>query len=118
MSTNDREINVRVEQQLTRRGIDTSKLTVSAHQGDVMIQGALQKRSIRESAMSSSDMKMLDRSLRRVRDVRNIIWNLQNWEKHGTSWRAAIGHKQKGGDEGGAPVGAGAGAPGAHGTDG
>lgn len=100
MSGDDRQVNVRVEQQLTRRGVDTSKLTVSSHKGDVIIAGALQKRSIREAPMSGSDMKMLDRSLRRVPNLRSIVWNLTNWEKRGNAWVGRLGGGGGGGEGG------------------
>lgn len=88
MTVGDREINVRIEQQLTRLGINTQKLTISAHQGEVLIQGELEKRSVREKPMSGTDMKMIDRKLQRVRDVKRIQWNLTNWERRGMQWLA------------------------------
>ncbi|MEW5692524.1 MAG: hypothetical protein AB1765_04440 [Candidatus Hydrogenedentota bacterium] len=89
MSVEDRVINIRIEQMLTKRGINTNLLTISSTQGDVVIIGVLLPRSHREQDKFSKPlhMKMLDKELRKVPNLKSINWRLANWKKEGSSWK-------------------------------
>lgn len=87
MAVDDRLINVRVDQVLVRRGIDTSKLTVSSTKGSVMIAGFLKGRSKNSDVKQGSDLKMLDASLRRIPNLKGVNWNLTNWRREGNSFK-------------------------------
>ncbi|MBL4888747.1 MAG: hypothetical protein JKX97_01845 [Candidatus Lindowbacteria bacterium] len=95
MSVDDRLINIRAEQALVRRGVDTSKLTVSSSKGNVTISGELKARSKRYEITKGSDMKQIDMSLRRVPNLKAVTWVLQNWKKSGSTWKVQSGKKKK-----------------------
>lgn len=76
---------------LVRRGIDTSKLTVSSTKGSVMVTGFLKGRSKNTELKQGADIKMLDSSLRRIPNLKGIQWNLTNWRRDGTAWKKVAG---------------------------
>jgi hypothetical protein len=96
MSVDDRMINVRVDQTLVRRGIDTSKITVSSAKGTVSISGFLKGRSKSNDLKSSNDIKQIDHALRRIPNVKGITWLLQNWRRDGTTFKKVLGTKEEG----------------------
>jgi len=91
MSVDDRTINVRVDQMLVRRGIDTSKLMVSSAKGTVTVTGFLKGRSKNTELKAGADIKMLDSSLRRIPNLKGVQWNLSNWRRDGTAWKKVLG---------------------------
>jgi len=95
MSVDDRLINIRVDQTLVRRGIDTSKLTTSSSKGTVTIVGFLKGRSKSTEIKNSSDMKQLDYMIRKIPNVKSVIWNLTNWRKEGTVWKKLVTVKEQ-----------------------
>ncbi len=99
MSVDDRLINIRVDQLLVRRGIDTSKLAYSAAKGVVSINGFLKGRSRSAEIKSSADVKQLDMQMRRIPNVKSVTWNLANWRKEGTNWKKILAARE-GGQEG------------------
>lgn len=99
MSVDDRTINIRVDQTLVRRGIDTSKISVSAAKGSVLITGFLKARSKHYEIKSSSDMKQLDSSLRRIPNLKSVSWQITNWRREGTTWKKLLGAQEEAGGE-------------------
>lgn len=87
MSVDDRMINIRVDQTLVKRGIDTSKISVSSTKGSVSITGFLKGRSKSNELKSSNDVKQLDMSLRRIPNLKGVTWHLTNWRRDGTAWK-------------------------------
>lgn len=87
MAVDDKLINVRVEQVFVRRGIDTQKIQISTHHGSVTIQGHLEPRSKRYEIKSSADMKSIEQSVRRVPNVKDIQWRLDNWNREEGHWK-------------------------------
>lgn len=87
MSVDDRHINIRVEQVLVRRGINTQRLTVSTHRANVIITGTLEGRSKKEEIKTAADMKALEKTIRRVPNVRDVQWHLANWHREEGNWR-------------------------------
>ena len=88
MSVDDRLINVRMDQLLTRRGIDTAKMNISSHQGSVTISGILKSRNRRADEMQmASDMKRLDLEMRKIPNVRDVAWRLENWRREEGAWK-------------------------------
>jgi hypothetical protein len=96
MSVDDRMINIRVDQTLVRRGIDTSKITVSSAKGTVSIAGFLKGRSKTNDIKSSNDVKQIDHFLRRIPNVKGITWHLQNWRRDGTAWKKIHSPEEEG----------------------
>ncbi|MEK8023154.1 MAG: hypothetical protein AAB229_05035 [Candidatus Hydrogenedentota bacterium] len=90
MAVDDRMINIRVDQMLVRRGIDTSKLTVSSTKGTVMIAGLLKARSRNQDVKQGSDLKMLDASLRRIPNLKGVNWHLSNWRREGSTFKKLL----------------------------
>ena len=91
MSADDRTINIRVDQMLVRRGIDTSKLSVSTTKGAVVITGFLKGRSKSSSLKSGADVKQLDFHIRRILNVKSVNWQLSNWRHEGGRWKQIMG---------------------------
>ena len=87
MSVDDKRINVRVDQVFVRRGIDTSKVQTSTHQGVVSIQGQLKPRSKRYEIKNASDMKQIEQAVRRVPNVKDVFWHLENWRREEGQWK-------------------------------
>lgn len=86
MPVDDRLINVRIDQLLTRRGVNTQKLQVSTHTGVVTITGTLASRSKRSEIGNSSDMKRLDQEVRHTPNVKDVHWHLDNWKREEGQW--------------------------------
>lgn len=95
MSVDDRMINIRVDQTLVRRGIDTSKLNISSSKGTVTINGFLKGRSKTSEIKGNTDMKQLDYTIRKIANVKGVIWNLTNWRKDGAMWKKMISVKEQ-----------------------
>lgn len=91
MAGEDRTINIRVDQMLVRRGIDTSKLTVSTAKGAVVIIGFLMGRSKAAALKSGADVKQLDFHIRRIANVKSVSWQLVNWRHEGGRWKQIQG---------------------------
>lgn len=96
MSVDDRMINIRADQMLVRRGIDTSKLTVSSAKGTISISGFLKGRSKTNDLKSSNDVKQIDHALRRIPNVKGVTWILQNWRREGTAFKRVLAAKEEG----------------------
>lgn len=82
---------------MVRRGVDTSKLTVSSAKGTVTVTGILAARSKRYEISKSGDMKQLDMSIRRIPNVKNVIWMLANWDRQGGVWKTKLVSKDQAG---------------------
>jgi hypothetical protein len=102
MAVDDRLINVRVGQAFVRRGIDTQKVQVSTHHGVVMVQGRLEPMSKRYEIKGASDMKALEQQLRRIPNVKDVRWQLENWRREEGAWKRT---KAAGGPAGPATTG-------------
>ena len=86
----DWQINNMAKQELVKRWIDLAKLHISATKGIVHIQGELifvgpaaADTEIPEMIMK---LKAIERALRGLPFVRDIIWKLDNWTKSGLVW--------------------------------
>jgi hypothetical protein len=98
MAADDRTINIRVDQMLVRRGIDTSKLSASTTKGSVVITGYLKGRSKSSNLKSGADVKQLDFHIRRIPNVKSVNWQLSNWRHEGGRWKQIQGvHEEEGG---------------------
>ena len=84
-------INIRVDQMLVRRGIDTSRVSASSTKGSVVITGFLKGRSKAATLKSGSDVKQLDFHIRRIPNVKSVNWQLSNWRHEGGHWKQVIG---------------------------
>jgi len=100
MSVDDKLINVRVDQIFVRRGVDTTKLNYSTAKGSVTIIGFLKGRSKTAEPKSNTDMKQIDYMIRKIPNVKGVVWNLQNWRKDGATWKKIMSAKEQFGEGG------------------
>ena len=97
MSVEDLKIKCEIRNILVQFWIDTTKLNISSHRGVVYLRGSLE-RIRKEYSMSSQDRAMfekdtlrilqnLEERIRRIRNVKRIIFDLDNFRKVGQIWQ-------------------------------
>ena len=88
------EINNKVKGALTRNWVDVLKLMISTVRDVVVIKGELKFKGGNVSSGSETAvidvLKKIERELRQSKDIKNIKWELTQWEKRGGKW-----HKKK-----------------------
>jgi hypothetical protein len=98
MSVQDYRINAEVRRLLVSRWVDVSALRIGATNGVVYVTGRLDlsvEDPGRRQAMDHDDkmartlrlVMQLERELRRIRDVRDVVFKLENVSKRGGRWR-------------------------------
>ncbi|MBA3066515.1 hypothetical protein KJ633_01010 [bacterium] len=84
------EINNKVKGALTRNWVDVIRLMISTVKDVVVIKGDLKFKGGKVSSDSDTAvidvLKKIERELRQGTDVKNIKWELTQWEKKGGKW--------------------------------
>ena len=92
----DKVAIVNIRRGLARFWIDTSQLRVRCTRGIVFIGGYIQRITYEHAELDDKRLRQLDVELRRVKHVRDIVYQLENWERlHNGGWRW-MGGKRKG----------------------
>jgi len=103
MSAQDYRINAEVRRYFVSRWVDVSRLQIGTTNGVIYILGHFETtmedpRHRLDVAQEGGAMERLlllarhlERDLRRIRDVRDVIFKLDNISKRGGTWRAANG---------------------------
>ena len=100
MSVQDYRVNAEVRRLLVSRWVDVSLLQIGTTNGVVYILGHLDStmedpgRRVRVPGPNERILRLamtLDKDLRRVRDVRDVVFKLDNVMKRGGRWRTADG---------------------------
>jgi hypothetical protein len=103
MSAQDYRINAEVRRYFVSRWVDVSRLQIGTTNGVIYLLGTLETTmedprrrldvSLEGGALERLLLlaRQLDRDLRRIRDVRDVIFKLENITKRGGKWRAANG---------------------------
>lgn len=103
MSVQDYRINAEVRRFLVSRWVDVELLQLGATNGVVYIMGRLDttledpgrrmdEQVHRDAAVRVLQLALsLERDLRRIRDVRDVVFKLENAYKRGGRWRALDG---------------------------
>lgn len=103
MSVVDYRINADVRRHLVSRWVDVSALQIGTTNGVVYLLGHLDttledpERRTGESRRQAALVRLLrlamqlERELRKLRDVRDVVFRLDNVSKRGGRWRAADG---------------------------
>ena len=99
MSAQDYRVNAEVRRLLVSRWVDVSRIKIGTTNGVVYLMGTLEpsvedalERSGGSAEITSAAERLLrlvaviEKELRRVRDVRDIVFNLQNVRKKGRAW--------------------------------
>jgi hypothetical protein len=89
--TEDFRINAVVRTILVRFWIDTSKLDHGAINGVIYLRGRLIKEIVRENDQDSEESilflaRRLERELKNIRGVRDVVYNLENLIKARGRW--------------------------------
>ena len=99
MSVQDYRINAEVRRFLVSRWVDVSRLQLGATNGIVYIIGSLdttmEDRDRRLEQMGKEDRilvlaRTVERDIRRIRDVRDVVFKLDTIVKRGGRWRFRI----------------------------
>jgi hypothetical protein len=102
VSAHDYRITAEVRRRLVSHWVDVSRLQIGTTNGTVYIIGVLEPAV--EDALERSGLagerdaserlirlaSVIDKELRRIRDVREVVFNLKNLRKRGRSW-AVVG---------------------------
>jgi hypothetical protein len=103
MSAQDYRINAEVRRYFVSRWVDVSRLQIGTTNGVIYILGHLEttmedpRRRLEVSVEGGALERLLllarqlERDLRRIRDVRDVIFKFENITKRGGKWRAANG---------------------------
>jgi hypothetical protein len=103
LSVQDYRINAEVRRYLVSRWVDVEQLQLGATNGVVYVMGRLDttledpnrrmdEKARREPAARVLHMAlMLEREIRRIRDVRDVVFKLENAYKRGGRWRSIDG---------------------------
>ena len=91
MPTEDFRINAAVRNLLVRFWIDTSKLDHGATNGVVYLRGRLTRELIRDSRETDEESlsflaRRLERELKTIKGVRDVVYNLENLVKARGRW--------------------------------
>ncbi len=85
---NDRDLVLRVKNELVKRWVDLVRLEVHVSRGQVELRGKLVFEGF--GHMSDSEMQtrliILDPAVRAVQGVVGVQWRLKDWTKQGTRW--------------------------------
>ena len=97
MSVEDLKIKCEIRNILVQFWVDTAKLNVSSHQGVVYFRGTLERirkehslvqQSVSEKDLAKTLLNIEDR-LRRVRNVKRVVFDISNMKKVGSGWQTA-----------------------------
>lgn len=94
MSTTDYRINAQIRVILVRRGIDLSRIEYGVTNSVVYLRGSVRTFSIRQSIDPSRDrleeieaMMRLEKALRAIPGVRDVIFQMDHLVKVGWRWK-------------------------------
>lgn len=94
MSVEDYRINAHVRSVLVRRWIDTSRMDFGTSNGVVYVKGMLRQiygRRPSETVERADDLlgvvHRVERDIRSIQGVRDVIFRLSNFEKKGGQWK-------------------------------
>ena len=102
MSVQDYRLNAYVRRFLVSRWVDVNRLQLGTTNGVVYIMGALDTtmedpyRRMDEAVNQASSERLirlamsLEKSLRRIPEVRDVVFRLENLHKRGGRWRANL----------------------------
>lgn len=86
----DWRINVDAKEELVKHWVDVSKIKISTTHGVIEISGELlftgKAAGESEPMVINSMLKAIDRSLKVIPHVRDVVWRLKNWKKVGSRW--------------------------------
>ncbi len=88
----DARINSIVRNVLVRRWVDLDRLRIGTSDGVVHIEGEIRQclslaPAIGEGRPSVQFVRKIDRELRRIAGVRDVVLSLDGFERVGTEWR-------------------------------
>jgi hypothetical protein len=81
MSVEDNQITVAVRRRLVSAWVDVTRLNVRTTRGVVYVSGYIKRMTHEHSEMYPKLLHQLDLSLRSLKDVRDVRYNLENWER-------------------------------------
>ena len=108
MSVQDYRLNAEVRRFLVSRWVDVSRLQLGTTNGVVYIMGSLDTtmedphRRVDEIVHRAASERVLrlamslEKSVRRIRDVRDVVFKLDNIHKRGGRWRVTLDDAVKG----------------------
>ncbi|UCE01600.1 MAG: hypothetical protein JSW67_09960 [Candidatus Latescibacterota bacterium] len=101
MSAEDYRINAEVRRHLTSRWVDVSRLQIGTTNGVVYLMGTFEPTvddALRRVGQQQIDdpvkrliklLLIVDRELRRLRNVRDVVHNFRNIKRRGGTWRVS-----------------------------
>ena len=96
MSVEDLKIKCEIRNILVQFWIDTTKINVSSHRGVVYFRGKLERVKKQHSLVSKdiheerdilSTIVNIEERLRRIRNVKRVVFDIENLTKVGNTWR-------------------------------
>lgn len=98
MSVEDLKIKCEIRNILVQLWIDSTKLSVSSHQGVVYFRGSLERVKKEHSLILGTyhherdlltSIQNLEERIRRIRNVKRIVFDIDNFKKVGNTWQKA-----------------------------
>ena len=95
MSVLDLKIKCEIRNILVQFWVDTTRVNISSHQGVVYLRGTLQRVKkehtlVQNSLTGNKDqikiMQNIEERIRRVRNVKRIVFDIDNFKKVGSTW--------------------------------
>lgn len=92
MPVDDFRINAAVRTTLVRFWLDTSNIDHGSVNGVVYLRGQLRRQTLRSRGGDSGDAglarvaPLLDREIRAIQGVRDVVWDFSNLKRAGRKW--------------------------------
>ena len=96
MSVTDLKIKCTIRNILVQFWVDTTKVNISSHRGVVYVRGTIEQAKKQSSLVQKTVnadrqliavMQNIEEKIRRIRDVKRIIFDVDNFKKVGEIWR-------------------------------